>query len=171
MARRLARELQRAIRLEPPVDMVKVVVAVTGRLPKFYCDPDFPDALAVISARRNKVLILANRLVTVKERINFSLAHETGHVVNGHLHDFSCDTLFRDVLTDRERWVLDREADAFAAELLMPEDVVRDLNLKHADRRRLWLAKNFFGVSWQALLIRLDELGILRRDERDEILP
>jgi len=97
----------------------------------------------------------------------FSLAHLLGHFV---LHgqgaalfvDFRKPTASK--LSNQEEWLVrEREADEFAAELLMPEDVLRD-SLGGKPRRR----RNFFtqpvaahfGVSEIMFALRLTELGI-----------
>src|SRR5690554_5802066 len=56
--------------------------------------------------------------------VRFSKAHELGHIFLNHFHDFelSSSSLSKD---DGERWVLEREADVFAAELLAPTAILR----------------------------------------------
>lgn len=53
-------------------------------------------------------------------RIRYTLAHEIGHIVLGHLDDFECTAINRGGLTKKEYGVLEDEADFFAAELLCP---------------------------------------------------
>jgi hypothetical protein len=48
------------------------------------------------------------------------IAHMLGNIVLGHCHLYTSDTIHKDILTDSERYILDREADIFAEELLMP---------------------------------------------------
>lgn len=62
-------------------------------------------------------------------RIPYSIAHEIGHIVLNHLEDFNQTRLSRGGLTDAEYWVLEREAEIFAAELLMPLPILRALLL------------------------------------------
>ena len=62
-------------------------------------------------------------------RIPYSIAHEIGHIVLGHLVDFEQTRLSRGGLTDAEYWVLEREAEIFAAELLMPLPILRALKV------------------------------------------
>ena len=56
--------------------------------------------------------------------VRFSKAHELGHIFLNHFHDFelSSSSLSKD---DGERWVLEREADVFAEELLAPTAILR----------------------------------------------
>ncbi|MDD3588256.1 MAG: ImmA/IrrE family metallo-endopeptidase [Thermoguttaceae bacterium] len=81
------------------------------------------------------------------DRNRFTLAHELGHVL-----------LHRNVLPDRET---EREADAFAAEFLMPEDTIRlDLQPPITFERLLKL-KSKWKVSIGALIYRANKLKLL----------
>jgi Zn-dependent peptidase ImmA (M78 family) len=85
----------------------------------------------------------------------FTLAHELGHIMLQHHHEYDVDNL-----TDREYWTLDREADIFAACLLMPEKLlIKEVRLPF-QVGEIGRLKNVFGVSWEAMINRLDELGI-----------
>lgn len=84
------------------------------------------------------------------DRVRWTLAHEIGHLV-----------LHREDATDE----LEREADAFAAEFLMPELLIRpelsNLTLgKAVDLKRQW------GVSLAALIQRAHQLGVLSDSRR-----
>lgn len=63
------------------------------------------------------------------ERITYTLAHELGHIILGHLDDFEKTSLSRGGLTEAEYKVLEEEADFFAAELLAPISIVKDLSI------------------------------------------
>ena len=60
------------------------------------------------------------------ERDRFTLAHELGHILSGHLTDFD-STALAEGKTSAEADALEREADLFAACLLAPEAVVAPL--------------------------------------------
>lgn len=66
-----------------------------------------------------------------RERVRFTLAHEIGHIVLGHLSEF------RETdgggLTREQNETLEREANAFAAELLTPLPVLRAAGARTAD--------------------------------------
>jgi Zn-dependent peptidase ImmA (M78 family) len=85
----------------------------------------------------------------------FTLAHELGHIVLGHhvLYDV-------DQLRDKEHILLNREADVFAAEFLMPEQWVRAYARPPITTAQIGKLKQLFGVSWLAMFKRLNELGI-----------
>lgn len=59
-------------------------------------------------------------------RIRWTLAHEIGHIMLGHLTDFEETSLNRGLSEGKYR-VLEREADTFAAELLAPMAVLREI--------------------------------------------
>lgn len=68
-----------------------------------------------------------------RRRIPYTIAHEIGHIVLKHLEDFEQTRLSRGGLTDAEYWVLEREAELFAAELLMPLPILRALGAVDQD--------------------------------------
>ncbi|TCC43264.1 helix-turn-helix domain-containing protein [Kribbella sindirgiensis] len=87
------------------------------------------------------------------DRIRWTLAHEVGHLV-----------LHREDATDD----MEREADTFAAEFLMPEVLIRteltNLTLgKAVDLKREW------GVSVAALIQRAHQLGVLSDARRTSL--
>jgi IrrE N-terminal-like domain len=98
-----------------------------------------------------------------ERRLRFTIAHEIGHFV---LHKERALSE-RGGPTSQHTARLEREADQFAAELLMPEHLVRQAALEHgADPRRL---ADRFDVSVQAMNIRLRRLGLAER--QSDLLP
>jgi Zn-dependent peptidase ImmA (M78 family)/transcriptional regulator with XRE-family HTH domain len=81
------------------------------------------------------------------DRLRFTLAHEIGHIV-----------MHRMPTVDMER-----EADKFAAELLMPENDIR-AHLSHVDIPKLAAMKQYWRVAMGALLYRAADLKTI--DER-----
>ena len=102
----------------------------------------------------------------VPVRRRFTLAHELGHWVCQCLEGKGAPVMCRaeDVSEGIGR-ALEREANVFAAELLMPEPAVRAKFASNAD-----LADNF-GVSTEAMGWRLYNLGLIEEKpgERDGI--
>ena len=93
-------------------------------------------------------------------RLRFTIAHEVGHFL---LHPGRV-TSERGGVTNQATARLEREADQFAAELLMPEHLVRQAVLDDgADARRL---ADRFDVSAQAMSLRLRHLGLVERPAR-----
>ncbi len=78
------------------------------------------------------------------DRLRFTLAHELGHIV---MHD----------LPSREA---EREADAFAAEFLMPESEIAS-HLEDLNLQRLGELKRYWRVSMAALIMRAGEIGAI----------
>ncbi|HCS73074.1 MAG TPA: Zn peptidase [Clostridiales bacterium] len=77
-------------------------------------------------------------------RLNFTAAHEIGHIVLEHL------LLSKDSKTDTETHIEDLEADEFAARLLMPRELVCSFNYYSLETVASWL-----NVSNSALTTRL----------------
>lgn len=90
-------------------------------------------------------------------RQRFTQAHELGHVMLGHVTKERSprrDTSFNANAGDWD----EIDANAFAAQLIMPEKYVRHLSSKIADISKLALE---FGVSPWAIKVRLTNLGLL----------
>lgn len=81
------------------------------------------------------------------------IAQKLGNIVLGHCHLYTVDTMHEDILTDSEGYILDREADIFAEELLMPVPWME--NHKSSSINQL---KKVFGVSKEAINIRYNNL-------------
>lgn len=82
------------------------------------------------------------------ERKRFTTAHEVGHIVLGHFEKYYCRQL-----SDYEECVLDKEADMFAGEILMP--------FEHMIEHYNWSIKGLtyrFHVSREAARVRLNIL-------------
>ena len=100
------------------------------------------DAFTVL---RKRPVIFYNDTLRSQERIRFSLCHEIGHIALGH---FDCHPV--DGLSGEQRLLLDREAHAFAANLLAPPAVVNALKPSHREN-----GAALFGLSKEAWVIRL----------------
>lgn len=91
----------------------------------------------------------------IPTRKRFTIAHELGHEFL-HIKDDADGKIvsFRSLRNEREK-----QADAFAAELLMPADLVKAEYEKTFFPTSTYLA-NIFNVSNQAMQYRLQELGL-----------
>jgi Zn-dependent peptidase ImmA (M78 family) len=93
-------------------------------------------------------------------RQRFTIAHEIGHYVLGHLNEQQrCfrdlpSNFMSDAMSEKER-----QANAFAAELLMPEQIVKYAIEKKNVTHVVALA-NVFNVSQAAMSYRLKNLRI-----------
>jgi Zn-dependent peptidase ImmA (M78 family)/DNA-binding XRE family transcriptional regulator len=150
-------------------DEVGVVVA---RLP--LGNIGSPDGCSAIDSETGAAYILIN---SDKNRVRrrFTIAHELGHLVMGHLH--GGQVVIDEVLNEQDPQ--EREANAFAAGLLMPESGVRGAvkrlrkRLDENDPLRwiVWLADSF-GASEEAAAYRLVNIGLTRivgGDTRDAV--
>ncbi|MEU5774908.1 XRE family transcriptional regulator [Streptomyces venezuelae] len=103
------------------------------------------DAFSTRSARP-LVVLTANRADDVY-RHRFTAAHELGHLV-----------LHGDATGDSRQ---EKEADAFAAEFLTPQDSILPLLPKRMDLARLAELRQVWGVSIHSLVYRCRELGLI----------
>ncbi|MEB3437923.1 ImmA/IrrE family metallo-endopeptidase [Pseudomonas sp. A2] len=109
-------------------------LAITDEGPVFFCDYNRDE------------IIYRNR---------FTLAHELGHVLLGHVNEHNTqqrDTTFGNYNP------IERAANTFAAELVMPEQRVRELFSGATSVQQMSEA---FGVSNAAMSYRLKNLGLL----------
>jgi Zn-dependent peptidase ImmA (M78 family) len=113
------------------------------------------------------MLLPAERRILVnaaepETRRRFTLAHELGHwicqVLEGHAAPIYCRAA--DLAQDANR-TLEREANVFAAEVLMPDTLVREAFADDATAADL---ANSFRVSEEAMQWRLFNFGLV--DER-----
>ncbi|WP_025775158.1 ImmA/IrrE family metallo-endopeptidase, partial [Neomoorella thermoacetica] len=110
-------------------------------------DPDFiHEEGFTLSSGNGKYEVYVNRDLP-EGRDNWTYGHETAHIVLKHHEEFDIDNLL-----PFEHWILNREANIFTSEYLMPEDKFRKavrLPLTVSELARL---KNVFKVSWQAVI-------------------
>ncbi|MBN6186360.1 ImmA/IrrE family metallo-endopeptidase [Aneurinibacillus sp. BA2021] len=139
----------------PPVnvmDLIKKVGKVKQRT-------DIEEGATFYHEKRKKYYIVINP-TTMKERKNWTLCHELGHIVLGHLTDYDVDNL-----TDEEHKILEREADVFVRELLMPKSWIEKYYEHPLTIPKLGRLKNIFDVSWTAIINRLHELNLHTKEE------
>ena len=103
--------------------------------------PFRPDGLTLRLGEQ--ALILYNDLIDNRGRVNFTIAHELGHVYLNHEEE-----------TPRSQ----READRFAAALLMPEAVIRFLDCQGGRPLTPAEMTTYFGASLAACRRRRTEL-------------
>jgi Zn-dependent peptidase ImmA (M78 family) len=93
---------------------------------------------------------------------SFTYAHEAGHVICRHLDICSYGV---------PHSTLDIEANLFAATVLMPEPwVTKETYGVNITVQELGRLHTLFGVSWEAMINRLDSLGIQRKESSYGIL-
>jgi Zn-dependent peptidase ImmA (M78 family) len=133
----------------PPTDLEQICSKLGVKI-HYHCTDGLKDSFMYLDRSiYNLVIAISGN----QARDRWSLAHELGHVVLGHCQIYSVDTLRKDVLTDAERYILDRECDIFAEEILMPLAWME--KHKHSSIDQL---KKVFGVSREAITIRYENL-------------
>jgi predicted transcriptional regulator len=152
--RQAARLLDSAGISHEPVSLRDVVSALNLELVKRTREP-FTSEAALEPLGDGRAIVLNGSGDSGRRR--FTIAHEIGHFV---LHPERCRPERGGAVNEAGR-VEEREADAFAAELLMPENLVRDaIREQGLDVDRL---ADRFEVSRKAMQARLRHLGLTER--------
>ncbi|MEW6727098.1 MAG: ImmA/IrrE family metallo-endopeptidase [Bacillota bacterium] len=143
----------------PPVD-IESIIQQKGIALKYHLIEDLP--YPVTFKIRDRFIISVNPTNPGRDR--WSMAHEFAHIELGHF-DLGVDTVKQDNLTDNERYILDREADLFARDILMPKlwvynQIRTRFNEKALRAEYVHQLAEIFGVSRQAMSIRLSEIGV-----------
>lgn len=139
-----------------PVDLNKVGESLGFTILPFPF-PDKRKGMVLIENNHKTIGVNKNHPITAQR---YTIAHELGHYLNGHSHydnSFNNDeTRFFDPHFQQEK-----EADLFAAELLMPKDfLIKDLTEIGIDIDKL---TQKYQVSEQAMWIRLTSLRLAER--------
>lgn len=108
---------------QAPIDVAwiarenKIIVAERDNLPE--------DISGALDLRDNKPIILINGNQHI-HRKRFTIAHELGHFFLNHTDGVHIDKklFFRNQTSSLGASMIEREANRFAAELLMPEDML-----------------------------------------------
>jgi len=153
----------------PPVRVDKIAEKLKA---KITFEPfDGQDDISGILYRDEKHTVIGINSTHSNVRQRFSIAHELGHLVlhEGELFvDQTVRVNFRDKRSSLAVNQQEIEANKFAAELLMPEEMVRREVEKYVERKRalsepdlvIEIARTF-EVSEQAMGFRLFNLGII----------
>lgn len=88
------------------------------------------DARTIYDSSTDTYLTVYNESIFPASRIRWTIAHEIGHIVLGHL-EYS-ETAYRENLTTKKYKVLEKEANFFAAELLAPLPILKKLGVQTA---------------------------------------
>lgn len=158
---RLAREKAHGILkmyriLESPVN----VTDIAGKLGFSIVSFPFPDTISAVIRIDNGKKIIGVNQKHPETRQRFSIAHELGHYLSGH-ENFSHE---HEIFVDRDKKYLDphhrdeEEADEFAAELLMPEPMLKKDVLENKLNASTLAQK--YNVSEQAMWIQLINLKL-----------
>ena len=125
-----------------------------------YIGRDGAEARTAIVRGTSEYIIVYDERVGNQQRIRWSIAHEIGHIVLGHLVHFEATALNRRGLTDNQYRVLEVEAHWFAAELLAPKIVIKHFNYQNS-------LGHLCDISNEAVEKRLDDLKRAERSYSD----
>ena len=84
------------------------------------------DGYSIFNGKR--YCIAYNSQIGSNGRIRFTLMHEIGHIILGHLKDFEVTSAFSNKLSKEEYKILENEANCFARNVLAPAPLIRDLS-------------------------------------------
>ncbi len=153
---------------EPPVP-VEQIAQLRGARIRYVA---FDGELAGLLFEEQGQIIIGVNISHPKARQRFTIAHELGHLELHHLRAFHIDRNFRAVSTGKADGAgqagseSEVEANAFAAELLMPAALllqdVRGYMLDYEGDALLARLAERYQVSPQVMLLRLTALGIVR---------
>lgn len=131
----------------------------------------FVGSLSGVLMRRDGNAVIAVNASDSNKRQRFTIAHEIGHFALNHKGDVFVDHTLLNRRDNRSAAAIDSqeiEANAFAAELLMPSQLVFDkfdkiwsLNLNFPQEEVVAKLAYDFNVSEQAMNYRLMNLGLL----------
>lgn len=110
-----------------------------------------------VTKDKNNYTIAYNDTIKVESRIRFTIMHEIGHIVLGHLDDFDETILRRSLLTEEQYSVLEKEANAFSRNFLAPAPLVIEMKREWGDVYSTDIQKTF-NISRAAAQIRLSML-------------
>ncbi len=132
-----------------PVDIQKIISSVMNWelevVSDIGCD-DYGQKLRGHCDYNQKRILIASDDISPGEKV-FTIAHEIGHAIlhenayctaPGSARKRAIHRVDKVMTTDKERR-MEREADLFAAEILMPEKAVRDHFIKIFGRKELWI--------------------------------
>jgi len=146
-----ARLLQRAGVSREPVSLRDVVSALNLEVVQTTREPFLSEGALQPMGDSHAIVV---RGASSERRRRFTIAHEIGHFV---LHPGRLAPERGGAVN--EAWQeQEREADQFAAELLMPEDLVREAVVEHGDDASRLADR--FDVSRQAMQTRMRRLGL-----------
>ena len=149
---------------KPPIDVDFLAEKVGVNL--VYDELD-DDVSGILVKKKGKVFLAVNSNHH-PNRQRFSIAHELGHYFL-HLNSSSAvfidkTVYYRNVDSTSGKYQQEIEANAFAADLLMPKDMLEKELEKFGEELTdmdIYRLANRFGVSQQAMDLRLQNLGLI----------
>lgn len=151
---------------EPPIELEKIAEKLNLKVGP----ADLGEEVSGVIFIKNKKGKIGYNPSDIRERIRFTIAHEIGHFVlhKEKMEMFIDKTYYalRDKNSSKGEYKMEREANAFAAALLMPRSLlireIKETNFDLAEEDSLNKLARKFGVSTQAMSFRLANLNIFK---------
>src|SRR5438034_8527921 len=151
---------------KPPVDVWRVARRLGVRVER----ADLGEDCSGVLVRKGSAAVIGVNYAHHPNRQRFTIAHELGHFVlhkgEKYVDKGTATVQFRNAESSTGTQIEEREANQFAAALLMPAEWVRREFEKHpfdlGDDTSLTAMCRLFGVSSQAMSFRLAKLRLLR---------
>jgi Zn-dependent peptidase ImmA (M78 family) len=143
-----------------PVDIISLALAQGLKISYFNPAQSKSNTLEDVAGLLDK----SNKVVYINstdslERQRFTIAHELGHYIYNHDED-KYGLNYRD--GNRNRNSAEKQADDFAAEVLMPSPIVHRKLKEYSDAHpTISEIASLFGVSKDAMRVKLDNMGLL----------
>lgn len=150
-ARAIAQMLRQSYRLVPPVQLERLFEPFRVIYKEESFPNDFSGLVMPLPNYPDWFLLAVNKEHPLGRR-RFTIAHELGHIVMHHIP----------IRVELRSDIKEKEANAFAADLLMPADEVRHCMLQGMTVSDM---ASYFGVSVSAMSVRLDMLGLSKPDK------
>lgn len=150
LAKSKAREvLEGNFIVKPPV--VAHQLAESYGLSVKYCvfNPQYADVAGFIDVEKNVIAVNGDE---PRQRQNFTIAHELGHFLLGHLETSEYTCLYRNP-EKQVKTPIEQEANCFAANLLVPAPMLQEYVDDYPFATDLQLSK-IFGVSPDVIRVR-----------------
>ncbi len=155
-----ARETRAALSLDPNTPLACILTTIEETLSLPVIIAAMPEYIAGACWRGdNGDVVLWVNGTQAKVRCRFTLAHELGHIRCGHDHDLPVETL--KTLSGQSSDSREVQANAFAAQLLMPADGIRALVETEPTLEDVVTTAARFGTSSIAALYRLNTLKLV----------
>ena len=151
----ILQEVKDSSGLKAPIPISEVIESYIGDVHYVVSmDDDFPEGVSAFSKKYMDIgwMVVINGRETI-ERQRFSSAHELAHIA---LFKTNPEKVF--CSADNKSWD-EKLCDQFAGDILMPEEMVRDLYKSNPSLQLEDIAK-FFKVSLQVAEIQMKRLGL-----------
>lgn len=163
--------LEQGLGIEPLVELWSFIRDLDLDLAFHDFDDDGPDGLYHWNGRRGLIVVNSSKRDVARQR--FTAAHELGHhLLHGGRLGSPLDVVDADVFSNENE--AEREANAFAATLLMPDAAMKTA-FSEKDRKAISAEDvaelmHRFGTSFQTTVYRLHNAARILAEDRDRLL-